>query len=1351
MAGTSFTDKINKYKDRLKKKELIRKIFWETGATERDAKNTANALRAIMGDLYTEPERFVFELLQNADDQPKEGTMVEVKLKTLNENLLFLHTGKPFSEQDVESISSIGDSTKKNDTEKTGYKGIGFKSVFSDSETVFINSGNFSFAFDKHSPVYLKEANMDEIPWQIKPIWEEKYRLPREIQNEEGFFSSPVAIALNVGVKNIASYDRIIPKLLSEPRFVLFLRNIGKIDFEYMNGNIIEIQKTINNNIVQVHAGEITENWVVQDYIISIPQEMKDEMQNEKLIPAKLKEATKTKITFAAKVDDNKIVPVKDSVLFTYLPTKVTDFDFPFLVNADFLTTASRESIHFKNIWNRFLFMQIGHLLADWTSSLTEYGNALCILPTKEFEEENPLFADFNNAYNEALGNKAFIKGHKGDILSQDDIILDTTGLSGIVGKDLFCKILGTDKQLPYYESDGDILENEIFRGIDVIEYKDIEKLLFENNKLLCEWYIDAEEGAKAKFNEWSVDNNSKDIILALPLFHYSDGWKSSNDIDNDKDCILLSEKLSCIKEILHKLGFKCPDSYIESCPFTDYIKKTDEEDLFDKIVERAGEANLSPEEKLLIATTKFEGVGDRKLAQINLFCNEKGEKKALEGMISYRKNAPDWLKPYVLCEMENFAQISDYLIQDEEIYNKIVVKDFKEIVKYTSLVELYAQFEDSWTLAFTNKIIDSFPPQETLNFVEIQQHSEAKKYYLQKISKIELDVTVECDENDPICRMLRLAFDVYPGEKIRNFASNLYVGNRNVTSFTVSDEVSLEYHEKKKLRLKLSDLLPNVIDADIIRKIKESLSPVFKSPELDRLLALSPMSPKDIWSKMDKTKGYTVAQYLLGIYQTRKIYHYQSSVPNIDLSNVGAYWIKELLDTLYDQKVELYNDSFGYRLSPYFKNHFFSCGYVIDAEKILPVIESWADNDDKKRYLTDLGVKTEKAALVQLRKSIINNKPVSVADIASQKEYIESSIKLFVSKGVLPFNEGNQIDAMKEFKRFSRDFSTQCNTDVLRTSSSEYGLPIYKDWKSNDKISIYMYDKEIPWKLIYKGTCVCQYAEGSHYYDQSHKILYLCRTCNVRNVLYSLVSDRQVPFSADDWREIFLDNLIPRSELELREKEIQGLKDELEKYKREYGSLKGNIEDDVEVSEHGKDTEKDEIDEDTRKSINYDARVAAKEYLESITDYDCSAWNPENSGNLVCGLVSYKGKPINIAVTSSKSRKLYLHPRIVAEIMGNRNNILLNYGADNRIHSLTFDDIFKDNPNVNLIFDTDIVSPGHIAELANKYMYSRRTCFVIENPKYSTSDTIRSFGLEEKKTDGRVDTDISDEDLFNW
>lgn len=44
---------------------------------------------------------------------------------------------------------------------------------------------------------------MDEIPWQIKPIWEEKYRLPKEVQNELQYFTSPVSIALQVGEEHV--------------------------------------------------------------------------------------------------------------------------------------------------------------------------------------------------------------------------------------------------------------------------------------------------------------------------------------------------------------------------------------------------------------------------------------------------------------------------------------------------------------------------------------------------------------------------------------------------------------------------------------------------------------------------------------------------------------------------------------------------------------------------------------------------------------------------------------------------------------------------------------------------------------------------------------------------------------------------------------------------------------------------------------------------------------------------------------------------------------------------------------------------------------------------------------------
>lgn len=1355
-----------KYKDKLEKEKLIKKIFEETGSTERDAKNISNALHAIMGDLYTETERFVFELLQNADDQPEKGIMVNVKLKTLNENLLFLHSGKPFSSKDVESISSIGDSTKKNDSEKTGYKGIGFKSVFSDAETVFINSGNFSFAFDKHSPVYPADANMDEVPWQIKPIWEERYRLPKEVQNEKRFFNSPVAIALHVGTDNIQNYNRIIPKLMFHPRFVLFLRNIGNIIFEDSNGNTIEIQKTFSSNTIQIHSNEVTENWIVKDYVIPIPQETSDEIQNEKLIPAKLKEATLTKITFAAKIDDDKILPVDNSVLYTYLPTKVNDFNFPFLINADFLTTASRESIHFKNIWNKFLFSQIGKLLVDWVETLNEYEGALCVLPTKGFGENNILDCDFHDTYKDALNKRSFIKGHKGDILPQNEIILDKTGLSNIIGKDLFCEILNTKKQLPYRDIDSTILDNDLFGEVGRITLGDIKELLAEHTGIYS-WYITVNEEVKSKFNKWLINNKCEEIIVSLPLFHYPEGWKSVSDIKNDVNCVLLSEKHSHIENILHKLGLKYPDTYIENNFFIDYIKGSNEEYLFDEIVKRAEQIKLSPEEKLMIVTTKFDGVGEKKIAHVNLFCNELGETKALDNMVSYREDAPIWLKPYMIRKEESLLKISKFLIQDKEIYTSIIEKDIDKITKQISLKDLYLQYKDSWTLLFTKKIINSHGVTEnTLSFVEVQS-SEIKSSFLQKITKIPIDINAKYQKEDFICRILRLAFDIFSGEQIRSFASKLYVGERNVTSFTVSDDISFEYHEGKKIHMKLSWLLPDFNDSNMVQRIKECFS-IFESSELERLLSLVPMDTKDIWQKMDKLR-FTPAQYLLGIYQTRKVNRYYAGyVPNIDLSKSDENWIKSLLDILYEQKIELFDDSFGYRLSPYFKGYF-SNKYVNDDEIILPAIEKWADSDEKRSYIVSLGVKTERAKLIQLRKSIINNEIISTADIEAQKDYIGSTIELFASKGLLPFTGENQIPAMLMFEQYNRYVTSQYDIDLLKSFSSEYNLPEYLSWKTDDKISICLYKQEMPKKLVYtskNNLLVCKYDAGNYYYEPLNKVLYINDQCEVRDVLYSLVSDKQIPFEATDWQKLYYDNLVSKSEVENKDKEIQHLKDEPERYRRRFGSLQENRDDgnggsasemkyeeksDTEVKEHGKDTDKDAIDENTRKSINHDARVAAKEYLECLSDYDCTAWNPKESSHLVYGLVKYKGKPITIAITSSKSRKLYLHPRVFAEIMGNPQNLLLNYGADNRIHSLSFNDVFKNNPNVNLVFDTDIVSPEHIAELANKYMASKRTCFVIENPIYSSSDTIQSFGLNEKKEDGMVNVDISEEDIFNW
>ena len=146
--------------------------------------------------------------------------------------------------------------------------------------------------------------------------------------------------------------------------------------------------------------------------------------------------------------------------------------------------------------------------------------------------------------------------------------------------------------------------------------------------------------------------------------------------------------------------------------------------------------------------------------------------------------------------------------------------------------------------------------------------------------------------------------------------------------------------------------------------------------------------------------------------------------------------------------------------------------------------------------------------------------------------------------------------------------------------------------------------------------------------------------------------------------------------------------------------------------------------------------------------NYDCSAWIPEEDTDLVRNKVRFNGKPIVVAVTSSSAGKIYLYPSKFAALMVDPDNLLLNY-SKGIIHKLSFDNIFLNNPNVNLILDSDIVNPKLIASLARTFLYSKNTCFVVDNPSFSASETI-GFGLKEK-VDGPVIKYSDDNDIFSF
>src|SRR4030043_1006718 len=94
---------------------------------------------SLLAGLYNDPSHFIYEILQNAED---EGAK-EVRFELFEDRLDVYHNGKDFDLEDIDGVTGIGISKKKDDLTSIGKFGVGFKSVFAITETPYIFSGEY--------------------------------------------------------------------------------------------------------------------------------------------------------------------------------------------------------------------------------------------------------------------------------------------------------------------------------------------------------------------------------------------------------------------------------------------------------------------------------------------------------------------------------------------------------------------------------------------------------------------------------------------------------------------------------------------------------------------------------------------------------------------------------------------------------------------------------------------------------------------------------------------------------------------------------------------------------------------------------------------------------------------------------------------------------------------------------------------------------------------------------------------------------------------------------------------------------------------------------------------------------
>ncbi|KAH0289799.1 hypothetical protein M436DRAFT_84811 [Aureobasidium namibiae CBS 147.97] len=309
-------------------------------------------LKLLSAQLYSEPSHFLFELIQNADDNTyADDAQPEATIAYRSDGLLLFGCNEQgFSKANVSAICDINQSTKtllkQGKKGCIGEKGIGFKSVFKIADKVWIASNNFSFYFDKTTPLGM-----------VDPVWAKFPDFPEQLQMN-------TMICLKIEKQEDRDVVREQLTKVLEPSSFMFLRRLTKVRVVRLDdfGDTFE-ELTMSHDhrpfddsleIVTTTRSKGVKSWksryLISDYVA------------RDMPPTELRQGvTETLIKLAFPINDQQQPIIAKQYVYAFLP--VCSSGLPFLIQADFLLVASRQGIDESQPWNRRLQDHMVHAL----------------------------------------------------------------------------------------------------------------------------------------------------------------------------------------------------------------------------------------------------------------------------------------------------------------------------------------------------------------------------------------------------------------------------------------------------------------------------------------------------------------------------------------------------------------------------------------------------------------------------------------------------------------------------------------------------------------------------------------------------------------------------------------------------------------------------------------------------------------------------------------------------------------------------------------------------------------------------------------------------------------------------
>ncbi|KAK2934816.1 Histidine kinase/HSP90-like ATPase superfamily [Fusarium oxysporum f. sp. vasinfectum] len=296
-----------------------------------------SAVLTLARNLYTSNARFVFELLQNADDNNystalSSGQDPYVSFEVRPGKVSIECNENGFTHENLKAICAIGKSSKVGAAGYIGEKGIGFKSVFMAAWKVHIQSNDFSFSFTHRKG--------DSGLGMVTPVWEDA---------DESLGGSSTRITLFLHTSDDPEEDARQRETIRlqfqdlQHTILLFLRKLRKVQVSFFDEDDTQTSSTTTFEGVEERQYHVTKHVAE-----NIPKS-----ENRTYSEEQDRADSSTEVVLAFPLADLGTPIVENQDVFAFLPMR--PMGFKFLIHTDFVTEASRQGIVTTSLRNRGL------------------------------------------------------------------------------------------------------------------------------------------------------------------------------------------------------------------------------------------------------------------------------------------------------------------------------------------------------------------------------------------------------------------------------------------------------------------------------------------------------------------------------------------------------------------------------------------------------------------------------------------------------------------------------------------------------------------------------------------------------------------------------------------------------------------------------------------------------------------------------------------------------------------------------------------------------------------------------------------------------------------------------------